>query len=159
MDSPSETTLRIAGLLCLQHALLGIFWFSFLFCSHSLWLEIFIRLVLLAVSNLHSLDRFLAIIPQLVISTRLKAPSPLYDDSIPGMANRQLTRRILLSIFLAIFFIFILFSRPEGPPSPAVRAPGHIDKSTPKGPISKEILKGEVVMPHLGNETAKYAWI
>lgn len=71
------------------------------------------------------------------------------------MANRQLTRRIIITSILATFLLIILYARPEGPPSPAVRAPGHIDRHSPKGPIDKDMLKGEVVMPHLGNETAK----
>ncbi|EAW11880.1 flavin-linked sulfhydryl oxidase ERV2 [Aspergillus clavatus NRRL 1] len=75
------------------------------------------------------------------------------------MANRQITRRILITSVVAVFLLFVLFFRPHGPPSPAIRAPGHIDKSAPaatvKNEIKDEILKGEVVMPRLGNETAK----
>lgn len=72
------------------------------------------------------------------------------------MASRHhLTTRIIISTILAISLLLILFAKPEGPPSPAVRAPGHIDKHAPKGPIPKEMLKGDVVMPHLGNATAK----
>ncbi|OJJ42909.1 hypothetical protein ASPZODRAFT_1236947 [Penicilliopsis zonata CBS 506.65] len=70
------------------------------------------------------------------------------------MANRQLTRRIFAAGAIAIFLLFILFIQPNGPPSPAVRAPGHIDKSAPSL-VKEDMLKGEVVMPKLGNETAK----
>ncbi|KAL4778912.1 ERV/ALR sulfhydryl oxidase domain-containing protein [Aspergillus varians] len=68
------------------------------------------------------------------------------------MANRQITRRILISASILVFFLFVLFIQPYGPPSPAVRAPGHLDKSTP---IKDDLTKGDIVMPHLGNETAK----
>lgn len=70
------------------------------------------------------------------------------------MANRQITRRILISASILLFFLFILFIQPHGPPSPAVRAPGHLDKTTP---VKNDITEGEIVMPRLGNETAKYA--
>lgn len=72
------------------------------------------------------------------------------------MASRQITRRVLVSAAIAIFIIFVLFIQPQGPPSPAIRAPGHIDKSAKGSKIPKdELLKGEVVMPRLGNETVK----
>lgn len=73
------------------------------------------------------------------------------------MANRQITRRILITSAIAVFILFVLFIRPQGPPSPAVRAPGHIEKSAPAVTIKDDLLKGEVIMPRLGNETAKYA--
>ncbi|KAL4754269.1 hypothetical protein BDW72DRAFT_190406 [Aspergillus terricola var. indicus] len=68
------------------------------------------------------------------------------------MANRQITRRILISASIMIFFLFVLFIQPYGPPSPSVRAPGHLEKSTP---VKDDLIKGDVVMPRLGNETAK----
>ncbi|KAJ5355996.1 ERV/ALR sulphydryl oxidase [Penicillium concentricum] len=75
------------------------------------------------------------------------------------MANRQITRRIVTSAAIALCLIFFLFIRPQGPPSPAVRAPGHIDHSVPTSApgitIQATTLKGDVVMPKLGNETAK----
>jgi hypothetical protein len=75
------------------------------------------------------------------------------------MANRQITRRIITSAAIALCFIFFLFIRPQGPPSPAVRAPGHIDHSAsasaPGISIEDSTLKGDVVMPKLGNETVK----
>ncbi|KAH1307688.1 hypothetical protein KXX13_008121 [Aspergillus fumigatus] len=71
------------------------------------------------------------------------------------MANRQITRRILITSAIAVFVLFVLFIRPQGPPSPAVRAPGHIDKSAPAVTVKDDLLKGEVIMPRLGNETAK----
>ncbi|KAJ5817520.1 ERV/ALR sulphydryl oxidase [Penicillium robsamsonii] len=75
------------------------------------------------------------------------------------MANRQITRRIVTSAAIALCLIFFLFIRPQGPPSPAVRAPGHINHSAPASApgitIQASTLKGDVVMPKLGNETAK----
>ncbi|KAJ5951978.1 uncharacterized protein N7479_010391 [Penicillium vulpinum] len=74
------------------------------------------------------------------------------------MASRQITRRIVTSAAIALCLIFFLFIRPQGPPSPAVRAPGHIDHSAPPVPginIQDSTLKGAVVMPKLGNETVK----
>ncbi|RJE27300.1 hypothetical protein PHISCL_00310 [Aspergillus sclerotialis] len=71
------------------------------------------------------------------------------------MASRQITRRILVSVSIAIFLIFVLFIRPQGPPSPAIRAPGHIEKSATHVAVKDETLKGGVVMPRLGNDTVK----
>ncbi|KAJ6120453.1 hypothetical protein N7523_004733 [Penicillium sp. IBT 18751x] len=73
------------------------------------------------------------------------------------MANRQITRRIAISAAIAICLLFFLFIRPQGPPSPAVRAPGHISHNPPASGITiqEDTLKGAVVMPRLGNETAK----
>ncbi|KAI9924057.1 hypothetical protein MW887_007296 [Aspergillus wentii] len=71
------------------------------------------------------------------------------------MASRQITRRIFISAAIAITLTFFLFIQPQGPPSPAIRAPGHIDKSAPNVLIKDDMLKGEVVMSRLGNETAK----
>ncbi|KAJ5645857.1 FAD-linked sulfhydryl oxidase ERV2 [Penicillium lividum] len=74
------------------------------------------------------------------------------------MANRQITRRIAISVALSIFLILFLFIRPQGPPSPAIRAPGHITHESPPAPaisIHDDLLKGSVVMPKLGNETVK----
>ncbi|CAL5868398.1 uncharacterized protein PFLUO_LOCUS2623 [Penicillium psychrofluorescens] len=72
------------------------------------------------------------------------------------MASRQITRRIAISAAISLFLIFFLFIRPHGPPSPAVRAPGHIDHSAAPGiTIHDDMLKGDVVMPKLGNATAK----
>ncbi|KAJ6013391.1 FAD-linked sulfhydryl oxidase ERV2 [Penicillium herquei] len=71
------------------------------------------------------------------------------------MANRQITR-IFISAALSICLVFFLFVRPQGPPSPAVRAPGHITHVTAPAPgitIQEDLLKGAVVMPKLGNET------
>lgn len=71
------------------------------------------------------------------------------------MANRQIIRRILIGASISLFLIFILFIRPQGPPSPAVRAPGHLDKSAHHAPVNGEVLKGNAIMPKLGNETIK----
>ncbi|EKV10976.1 FAD dependent sulfhydryl oxidase Erv2, putative [Penicillium digitatum PHI26] len=73
------------------------------------------------------------------------------------MASRQITRRIVTSASIALCLIFFLFIRPQGPPSPAIRAPGHIDHSAPASApgitIQDSTLKGDVIMPKLGNET------
>lgn len=74
------------------------------------------------------------------------------------MANRQITRRIAISAAMSICLLFFLFIRPQGPPSPAVRAPGHITHNPAPAPgitIQEDTLKGAVVMPKLGNETVK----
>ncbi|PWY67776.1 FAD dependent sulfhydryl oxidase Erv2 [Aspergillus eucalypticola CBS 122712] len=71
------------------------------------------------------------------------------------MANRQITRRILISTAIAVFLLFVFFIRPEGPPSPAIRAPGHLEKATQAVVSKDDLTKGEVVMPRLGNATAK----
>lgn len=74
------------------------------------------------------------------------------------MANRQITRRIAISAAISILLVFFLFIRPQGPPSPAIRAPGHIthNAASPGITIQEETLKGDIVMPKLGNATAKY---
>lgn len=75
------------------------------------------------------------------------------------MANRQITRRIVISAAISICLVFFLFIRPQGPPSPAIRAPGHIAHNVAPAPgitIQEDtLLKGDVVMPKLGNETVK----
>lgn len=71
------------------------------------------------------------------------------------MANRQITRRVLIGAAIAVFLLLVFFIQPYGPPSPAVRAPGHIDKSAPDITITEEMLKGEVMASKMGNETAK----
>lgn len=72
------------------------------------------------------------------------------------MANRHITRRILLGAAVSIFLLFVFFVRPQGPPSPAIRAPGHLEKASHSTLTKDDMVKGEVVMPKLGNETAKY---
>lgn len=74
------------------------------------------------------------------------------------MANRQMTRRIAISTVISICLVFFLFIRPQGPPSPAVRAPGHLSHSAMPASgitIQEDTLKGAVIMPKLGNATAK----
>ncbi|KAJ5127272.1 FAD-linked sulfhydryl oxidase ERV2 [Penicillium atrosanguineum] len=74
------------------------------------------------------------------------------------MANRQITRRIAISAAISICLVFFLFIRPQGPLSPAVRAPGHISHNLAPASgitIHEDTLKGGVVMPRLGNETVK----
>jgi FAD-linked sulfhydryl oxidase len=98
------------------------------------------------------------------------------------MAVRSASRLLLL-ISLAVFLILtVSYLRPASPLSPEVRAPGHLplipddlhhdaDKNKDEnkdqkqeeatssngggGQISDQLLNGAVVMPHLGNETAK----
>jgi hypothetical protein len=73
------------------------------------------------------------------------------------MANRQMTRRIAIAAVVSICLVLFLFIRPQGPPSPAIRAPGHIVHGAPASGITiqEDTLKGAVVMPKLGNATAK----
>ncbi|KAH8703305.1 putative FAD dependent sulfhydryl oxidase Erv2 [Talaromyces proteolyticus] len=75
------------------------------------------------------------------------------------MAARPTTRLVFLSTFALLFIFYFLFIQPKGPESPATRAPGHLvdTKSTISSnlAISQDVLKGEVVMPKLANETAK----
>jgi hypothetical protein len=73
------------------------------------------------------------------------------------MANRHITRRILIGAAVSAFLLFVFFVRPQGPPSPAIRAPGHLEKSPHAALTKDDLTKGEVVMPKLENETAKYA--
>ncbi|PYI35666.1 FAD dependent sulfhydryl oxidase Erv2 [Aspergillus indologenus CBS 114.80] len=71
------------------------------------------------------------------------------------MAHRQITRQLLAGACITIFLIFLFIIQPQGPPSPAIRAPGHLDKSAPAVVSKDDLIKGEVVMPKLGNATAK----
>jgi len=80
------------------------------------------------------------------------------------MSNHPRLRvRLVLVSGLAITFIiyFLFFLLPSGPDSPSVRAPGHLDKTSSSSEnsantkIADDLLKGSVVMPKLGNETAK----
>lgn len=71
------------------------------------------------------------------------------------MAARPTTRLLLVSALAVFFLVYLIFLHPEGPPSPATRAPGHLEKFSPNLEIDDDILKGNVVMPKLGNETAK----
>lgn len=71
------------------------------------------------------------------------------------MANRLSGRRLLISIPIAIFIIFILFIGPNS--QSRVRTPSPLGKTDSSPLVKDELTKGEVVMPRLGNETAKYA--
>ncbi|KAL2009993.1 hypothetical protein VTN00DRAFT_5800 [Thermoascus crustaceus] len=71
------------------------------------------------------------------------------------MAKPPTPRLVLVSAIALVFIIFVLFFEPQGPPSPAARAPGHLEKSSTNFVVEDEMLKGGVVMPKLGNETAK----
>jgi FAD-linked sulfhydryl oxidase len=71
------------------------------------------------------------------------------------MVARPTTRLLMVGSLAAFFLIYALFFFREGPPSPAIRAPGHLDKTSANLLIKDDILKGSVVMPKLGNETAK----
>lgn len=67
------------------------------------------------------------------------------------------TPRVFLATMLAAFFLLTLsFFHQPSPPSPAVRAPGHVDPTPVQARVSDEMLGGGVVMPHLGNATAKW---
>ncbi|KAG2412533.1 FAD-linked sulfhydryl oxidase ERV2 [Aspergillus terreus] len=70
------------------------------------------------------------------------------------MANRLSGRRILISIPIVIFIIFILFVGPNSPQSP-VRVSNNLGKAASSVLVKDDLTKGEVVMPKLGNETAK----
>ena len=88
-------------------------------------------------------------------TTRYYRVTPFFSGD-RAMANRQITRRVVVSAAIALFVVFVLFYQPKGPLSPAIRAPGHLDKSAPASKIPKDdLLKGEVVMSRLGNETVK----
>ncbi|KAF9883988.1 hypothetical protein FE257_002429 [Aspergillus nanangensis] len=69
------------------------------------------------------------------------------------MATAFSGRRILISIPIAIFLIFILFIGPNS--QSAVRAPSHLTNPASSALIKDDLTKGAVVMPRLGNETAK----
>lgn len=76
------------------------------------------------------------------------------------MAARPTTRYVLLSTFALLFVIYFIFLQPRGPDSPATRAPGHLTDTKNTIPsdlaLDDDVLKGNVVMPKLANETAKY---
>lgn len=76
------------------------------------------------------------------------------------MAARPTTRYVLLSTFALFFVIYFIFLQPRGPDSPATRAPGHLTDTKNTIPsnlaLDDDVLKGNVVMPKLANETAKY---
>ncbi|CRG91133.1 FAD-linked sulfhydryl oxidase ERV2 [Talaromyces islandicus] len=74
------------------------------------------------------------------------------------MAARPTTRLIFLSTFALFFMFYFVFMQPKAPDSPATRAPGHLmDAKSLSGnlALSEDVLKGQVIMPKLGNETAK----
>jgi hypothetical protein len=76
------------------------------------------------------------------------------------MAARPTTRYVLLSTFALLFVIYFIFLQPRAPDSPAIRAPGHLTDTKNTIPsnlaLDDDVLKGNVVMPKLANETAKY---
>lgn len=76
------------------------------------------------------------------------------------MATRRPTiRYVFLSSFVLLFVIYLIFFQPQGPESPATRAPGHLTDSKnaffPTTALDEDVLRGGVVMPKLVNETAK----
>ncbi|PGH26454.1 hypothetical protein AJ80_01953 [Polytolypa hystricis UAMH7299] len=71
------------------------------------------------------------------------------------MAHRPNSRLVITTGLVVFFILTLAFFRHQSPASPATRAPGHVDKSFPNVDISESMLHGEVVMPKLGNETAK----
>jgi hypothetical protein len=70
------------------------------------------------------------------------------------MASRPPPRLIFISIAAVFFLLYFLFHS-QGPESPAVRAPGHLEKSIHEIVVDDDILKGDVMMPKLANETAR----
>ncbi|KAA8642079.1 hypothetical protein EYZ11_005624 [Aspergillus tanneri] len=64
------------------------------------------------------------------------------------MANRQITRRILIGAAIATVLLVFFHIRPQAPSSRIVRAPSHLQTPT-------DVTQGEVIMPRLGNDTAK----
>lgn len=74
------------------------------------------------------------------------------------MAARPTTRLVFLSTFALFFIFYFVFVQPKAPDSPATRAPGHLmDAKSLSGnlALSEDVLNGQVIMPKLGNETAK----
>ncbi|KAK2745571.1 hypothetical protein FQN57_003696 [Myotisia sp. PD_48] len=70
------------------------------------------------------------------------------------MAHRSVPRIFILTGLAVFFLLTIAFFR-QSPPSPEARAPGHIWKSLPNLDISESMLRGNTIMPELGNQTAK----
>ncbi|WEW56786.1 flavin-linked sulfhydryl oxidase [Emydomyces testavorans] len=71
------------------------------------------------------------------------------------MAMRPTSRLFVLTGMIVFFILTITFFQRQDPLSPKARAPGHLGKPLPVGDISDRMLGGSVVMPKLGNETAK----
>jgi len=72
------------------------------------------------------------------------------------MAARPTTRLVFLSTFALLFIFYFVFVQPKGPDSLAMRAPGHLMEAKNLA-LDEDVLKGQVIMPKLGNETAKCA--
>lgn len=73
------------------------------------------------------------------------------------MGPRPTTRLVFLSTLALFFILYFVFLQPNGPASPATRAPGHLMDAKSAGlvGVDEDVLKGQVIMPKLGNETAK----
>lgn len=71
------------------------------------------------------------------------------------MAARPTTRLVFLSTIALFFIFYFAFVQPKGPDSPAMRAPGHLMDTKSSIALDEDVLKGQVIMPKLGNETAK----
>ena len=71
------------------------------------------------------------------------------------MASRPPPRLLFISIAVVFCFLYFLFHS-QGPASPAVRAPGHLEKPIHGIVVDDDVLKGSVMMPKLANETARY---
>ncbi|KAI9042301.1 flavin-linked sulfhydryl oxidase ERV2 [Aspergillus affinis] len=75
------------------------------------------------------------------------------------MANRQIARRIFIGAVVAIILLCFFLIRPQDLSNAAIRTPSQFTNSEP-GPdpaalTKDDVTKGDVVMPKLGNETAK----
>ncbi|KMU91559.1 hypothetical protein CIHG_09369 [Coccidioides immitis H538.4] len=71
------------------------------------------------------------------------------------MATRPTSRLFVLTGMVVFFILTITFFRQPAPLSPKLRAPGHLGKSLPSVDVSDRMLEGNIVMPQLGNATAK----
>lgn len=102
-------------------------------------------------------------------------------DNATKMTVRPASRVLAFTVVAVVLILAVSFFRPASPLSPEVRAPGHLPATNSKSDwkltgtgtgtgtgyegkvggggggvnVSKEVLDGEVVMPRLGNETAK----
>lgn len=72
------------------------------------------------------------------------------------MAARTTRRTIVASVLGLLVVIYYFFIQPLGPASPKTRAPGHLQQDDSLWRVHDDLLVGNVVMPKLGNETAKY---
>ncbi|EEP79693.1 FAD-linked sulfhydryl oxidase ERV2 [Uncinocarpus reesii 1704] len=72
------------------------------------------------------------------------------------MATRPTSRLFAITGIVVFFILTLTYFRQQAPLSPEARAPGHFGKPLPgAGGISDKMLQGNIVMPKLGNATAK----